>query len=295
MKFRCLRFYLPLSIIALVLLLEVVVRSLGFVDFPVYDVNSSVGYYLKPNQKGLFLNKNDWVVNELGMPAPSFKPSAKFDVLLVGDSIVYGGNALAMSDRLGSRLQENLGDRSFVWSAAAGSWGLANELAFLKMHPEILGDIDYFVFLLNSGDFSGGSSWRCDLTHPRSRPIFALWFLFNKYIWDLGYCDEAADAALKFLDVDLVQELKLFLSGYGDRAIFVLFPNAAEFKNYDKERAAFGAGIKILRSAGVEKIYRVSSDDRWNDYYLDEIHPNKEGILALSLIISDFISLQIFR
>ena len=93
---------LKLSFVLLVLLvlMEIGSRYFGLIDFPIFDSNNRIGYVVKPNQNGTFLNRNDWEFNSLGMGAKEFLPGPdNVNVLLVGDSVVYGGNPI--SKRIG--------------------------------------------------------------------------------------------------------------------------------------------------------------------------------------------------
>ena len=83
---------------------ELVVRYKGMVDFPLYDANSVIGYIPSANQKGSFLNKHTWEFNSLHMGSTDFLTSPATDILLIGDSIVLGGNPLGQSERLGPQL-----------------------------------------------------------------------------------------------------------------------------------------------------------------------------------------------
>jgi hypothetical protein len=104
---RRLRYWLLLALAALPVA-EGGVRAFGLVDFPLYEANAQIGYIPAANQEGSFLNKNAWQFNALHMGAPAFAPNPARDVLLVGDSLVYGGNAYRQSERLGPTLQAQL-------------------------------------------------------------------------------------------------------------------------------------------------------------------------------------------
>ena len=159
---------------------EVGVRVAGLVDFPLYDADATIGYIPKANQRGSFLNKNDWVINEKHMGAKTFVPDPAGNILLVGDSIVWGRNPYALPDRLGPRLQALV--KGKVWPIAAGSWSLQNELAYLNANPDVVSKVDTIVFVLNSGDLGPPSSRNCSATHQRERPTLALVYLAKKYV-----------------------------------------------------------------------------------------------------------------
>ena len=75
------------------IMLEILIRSLGLVDFPLIHADNKIGYIFKPNQHGSFLNHNEWKFNSVSMQNDEeFLPSDSLDILLIGDSIVSGGN-----------------------------------------------------------------------------------------------------------------------------------------------------------------------------------------------------------
>lgn len=103
------RFFKPRIWLVLIggalLSIEVLVRATGMVDFPMYEANAQIGYIPAASQQGNFLNKNKWEFNSLHMGASEFKPGPGPNVLLIGDSLVYGGNSYRQQDRLGPSLQ----------------------------------------------------------------------------------------------------------------------------------------------------------------------------------------------
>jgi hypothetical protein len=59
------------------------------------------------------------------MGAEAFLPDPAGNILLVGESIVWGGNPYKAADRLAAKLQSLV--KGKVWPISAGSWGLQNE------------------------------------------------------------------------------------------------------------------------------------------------------------------------
>lgn len=273
-----------------VLFAEMLVRGLGFIDFPVYEANAQVGYIQAGSQHGSFLNRNQWEFNSLHMSAPEFTPTPNpaRDILLVGDSVVLGGNAYQQQDRLGPALQasaQHYARGGVVWPVAAGSWALRNELAWLRENPQVPAQVDQVVFVLNTGDFGEASSWSCEATHPRKRPAVALWYLFNKYVYAFEACGQVPPN-LQVPPGDLAAELRSFLAVYGDKSLFVLYPDRAETENPALARANFAAGLALLTSSGAQKIVPLAGNERWRtDFYKDDIHPTPEGNRVLADIL----------
>jgi hypothetical protein len=216
------------------------------------------------------------------MAAAEFAPSpTAHDVLLVGDSIVLGGNKYRLEDRLGPQLARLTGLP--VWPVAAGSWSLRNELIYLRQHPDVVAGVDAFVFVLNSEDFEQASSWTCDLIHPRERPALAVVYLFRKYI--RGGCEDARPD-LKVPEGDWKQDLAAFVAtpGAGGKPLtFFLYPGRDDFSGTWVDPRA-----SELRAAGAVHVYPIGSDARWKpSFYRDGIHPTEEGYRVLASIIWD--------
>lgn len=278
------------ALVALLGVAEVVTRQLGFLDFPLYEANAEIGYVPKPNQKGAFLNKNDWQFNALSMGAPDFVPGSGPNVLLVGDSIVDGGNPYRQAERLGPRTQHALEDFNVtVWPIAAGSWSLRNELKWLKAHPRVVQDVDEVIFLLGSNDFGDASSWSCEYTHPRTRPVSALWFLFNKYVHRFKACD-TPPKGLAVPQGDVRDELARFMSAFGGKTTVVLYPTKEESREPATRARSFEPAKRLLRSVGVADPVSIGDDTRWSaDYYKDDVHPKPSAMPVLAEIIAPHI------
>ena len=270
---------------------EITARSLGIVDFPLYSANTTLGYIPKANQNGSFRNTNNWVFNEYHMGSRPFTPSVKTDVLIIGDSIVLGGNPLKQNERLGPQL-ESISDFA-VWPISAGSWALRNELAYLRENSSLISQVDSIVFVLNTGDLDKASSWKCELTHPRTRPTIASWYLFKKYIFDFHECDVAVSPEFAVENGDLLAETKEFLKAAGSKTHFVIYPDKVEFADRSIWKQKSAPLRDFLTSAGVNTITDVTDDEKWNlSLYRDGIHPNAAGNKELAEIIKTVVQLS---
>lgn len=165
------------AMLLLVLIAELLSRVI--LDFPLYETDATVGYWPKANQKGNFLLTHDWVFNQNSMGvANKYNNSTRYDVLLVGDSVVYGGNPFRQRDKLGPIIAHDTGWE--VWPAAAGGWALQNELSFLERNASVVSHADAIVFVFNKGDFDEPASWTSESTHPRTYPHSYLWYALQK-------------------------------------------------------------------------------------------------------------------
>lgn len=273
-------------------LAEIAVRISGISDFPIYQADSEIGYIPAPLQSGNFLRKNHWQFNSKSMGAPEFAPSDAIDTLLIGDSVVGGGNPYKDEDRLGPQLKTIL--QHSAWPISAGSWGLRNELKYLKLHPEVTQAIDQFIFVLNNGDFGEASSWSCEKTHPRSHPLWATLFVFKKYLWDWEACDQIP-SNLVLPKGNWKRELREFLASKQARnkpVVFVLYPDREETEGKKSLADLESQSTEILAQGNAVNariaIFSVARDPRWNStYYRDAIHPTVDGTRILAEIIAN--------
>lgn len=231
---------------------EAGLRLSGIADFPLYDADSVIGYIPKASQSGVFLRKNDWAFNTEHMGAVEFSPTDAIDDLLVGDSVVLGGNPYKQNDRLGPRLSKIL--KEPVWPISAGSWSLRNELIYLRLHPEVVQGVDRIIFVLDSGDFEEASSWSCEETHPRTYPFLVSMYVFKKYIYNWSPCGEVP-RYLKVSTGNWQLELHGFISSEqvrGKPIFFILYPDKAEVLDSNKLQYDLEVHTQELISASAQ-------------------------------------------
>lgn len=222
------------------------------------------------------------------MGATEFQPGSKTNVLLLGDSLVLGGNPYREDERLGPRLQATLPQGTRVWPISAGSWALRNELAWLRANPDVVEKMDTLVFVVNSGDFAEASSWSCELTHPTHKPSSALFYLFEKYVYAFSPCDGTVPPALQVPPGNLPQELQTFLAGKIPKVLFVSYADKAEQADVAQREGKQAVQLAMLRGAGAKSLLNVAEDARWSSvYYRDGIHPTPDGYQVLASIIKD--------
>jgi hypothetical protein len=281
--------FLLAAVVVSVVMAETVPRALGMVDFPIYEVNDRIGYIPAPFQSGSFLNKNEWYLNSLSMASvEEFAPSENIDdVLLIGDSIVWGGNGYRWEDRLAEQMKTMTAAQ--VWSVSAGSWAIVNELNYLEDHPEVVQDVDRLVFIVNEGDFGAPSSWRSPYTHPREKPISAFFYLLNKYILEPDVAPTPEN--LLVAAEDPIEKLHSFVDSCECSVDFWIYPTRAEV-NGKKTRLSTGEMRMTLRSVLPEnRIHEVIDLEGWSDdIYKDSIHPTLEGFGILAGAISEEIN-----
>ena len=271
------------------LILEIGTRLTRITDFPIYEANNKIGYIPHASQHGKFIWSHDWIFNEYHMGADTFKPTNSEDVLLIGDSIVLGGNPLKKSERLGPTLQRKL--NRAVWPISAGSWGMRNELIYLNSNPDVVKNIDTFIFVWNSGDFDQASSWSCEITHPTHQPISAFLYAFQKYVYSYKKCNGQIKPEYLVRSGDWHTELKAFINSSAmknKKVIAFLYPDINEQKDANLMKQMLDSHINEIHEAGIQDVISIGQDSRWGlSNYRDVTHPSGQGNSVLADIIAN--------
>jgi hypothetical protein len=130
---------------------------LGLGDPPLSMADPEIEYLFRPSASYRRFG-NDIVINRFSMRGDDFAAERtnpnELRIAVIGDSIVFGGAQVAQDDVGTIQLQRSLArrlDRPVVCAnIAAGSWGPANMLAYVRKHGFF--DADLLVVVVNSPD-----------------------------------------------------------------------------------------------------------------------------------------------
>lgn len=287
----------------LLLVGELAARLLGLTDFPVYQVDDRIGYLPAPDQQGAFLRTHDWAYNNrsMGVAAPWPGPSGRQNLLLIGNSIVSGGNPYRQADKLGPQLQSNLGAQVAVWPMAAGGWSAVNETVNLERNPDVVASTDVFVWQLMAGTFSQVSGWRGDLIWPRERPVLATVYLARRYLlprWGFSPGNDLPPAGVPVQqNVERFEKMVAALTQAAargtvapavDRALrsadvktrgfFVLYPTQDDMQTRREHWLAERADLERIAARHGVRVIDVSKIPGWGpEMYRDGVHPTPAG------------------
>lgn len=277
---------------------ELLIRRQGVVDFPLYDVDQEIGYIPRPNQKGMYLNRISWVVNEKNMTAGMWSPGKRPDLLLIGDSVVWGGEEYRHEEKLGPQFQAQLPNWS-VWSVGASSWSIWNEIAYLQRNPEVVETTDLILWVLNSGDFGARALFVTDANTPRNRPWSATLYAIRKYVFppafkrwvreEIRHLLPASDSATADPEVSLAR-LKKFLGELGadgKKVLILLYPGRSELAQKEGAFEEFLQTLREIQSPGLEVLDGRSLQSWGEDDYRDGIHPTVAGNQKLAGLLAE--------
>ena len=288
---------------------ELWIRSQGIVDFPIYDTDEGIGYIPKAGQAGSYLNRFPWLVNERNMTAGPWKPNEKPDLLLIGDSIVWGGEEYRHEEKLGPQLQKHLPGWS-VWAVGASSWSVFNEAEYLKRNPEVMEATDFLLWELNSEDFAAKAGFFTDANTPRARPWSATVYAIRKYLlpvdfkkWLRNLVNQVQPpivgppADTRMAEEKLIEGLGWF-EKKGVPILIFMYPNLSEWSARGlPDEAATKSYDKILRLITDLRFSNLKVVDGrtvipWDEKdYRDRIHPTATGNDRLAKILAKEVNL----
>jgi hypothetical protein len=285
---------------AVIIAVEVSVRLSGIVDFPTYNLDSAIGYLPKESQTGFFLDKNDWYFNDRSMPvALTWNPNIRPNILLIGNSIVMGGNSYQQQDKLTPQVQKRLGARPIVWPIAAGGWTQINQIAYLNRHPEVVAEADYLAWEYMSGGLSRANPWPGEYVFPSHRPIYATWYALRRYglpfvIPFFGASELPVTGSVDKMNVGLFDNALGALTRSGNRGhngIIWLYPVATQVEEAKRgeEWLPERGQIKEVADKHGLRIVDIAAKVQWNKslYRADGVHPTVEGVIVLASILAD--------
>jgi hypothetical protein len=285
---------------AVIIAVEIFLRVSGAVDFPTYNVDSEIGYLPKESQSGLFLNKNDWHFNDKSMPiAQNWDPTLRPNILLIGNSIVMGGNPYQQQDKLAPQIQKRLGARPIVWPIAAGGWTQINEMTYLDRHPEIAAEADYLAWEYMSGGLSGAKPWPGEYVFPSHKPIYATWYALRRYVLPrifpfIGASELPLTGPADTINVERFDRTVAALTHGGHRAhggLIWLYPVAARVDEARRgmEWLPERRQIEEIAAKYGLRIVDIAAKPEWNKslYRGDGVHPTVEGVHVLASILAE--------
>lgn len=287
-------------VVSLLLLLaasEGAIRASGLVDFPIYHVDPEIGYIPAPTQEGSFLRTHAWVFNDRSMgTASAWNPSTRPNILLIGNSVVMGGNPYDQKNKLGPLVQQGLEGYS-VWPIAAGGWTNVNETVYIERNPEIARSAHFFVWEYMSGGLSGLSHWRGEYVFPREHPAWAGWYVFRRYVWPRLYHTNMSELPpTGAIDSENLKRFEAALTdlrratGRNSPGLLFLYPKKAEYQlamrgqEWLPERAA----VERVAQAHGLKVVDIAREPEWNEglYRDDGAHPTVQGNIVLAKIVT---------
>lgn len=273
-----------------VLSLEVICRYFGLNTYPLYIKSKDYEYALKPNQNTV-IYRNKFITNEYFMRSASISSKDTSVILLIGDSVVNGGNLIS-HENLASTILENeltkvLKRNVRVLNISAKSWGPDNAAAFIKKYGLFNADI---IFLIVSSHDAFDTMTFSNIVgvspdHPDKNTLFATHTLLKK-IYNRYFPNTINEIPVQ----------KKWNTGFN------YFKNISKFNNIpiyvylhstkteQKAHTYENGGKEIIKFCNKHRITVIKGINfEQEKYYFDDIHMNDSGQLFLSKILFSYI------
>lgn len=158
--------------------------------YPVLSMaDSQTGYRFQPNQNRRRLGKtiqyNQY--SQRSDPVVMPKPENTLRILMVGDSVLNGGTLIDQSQTISELLETQLSSDNTsveVLNASAGSWGIGNQLGYLRKFGFF--DSDILILQIGTHDLvqpkSSSDRVGRDPNYPNRLPLLATQELCQRYL-----------------------------------------------------------------------------------------------------------------
>lgn len=281
---------------------------IGLGDPPLYQTDGAMGYVLQPS-KTYYRFHDRFAVNRYGMRADDFPPQKsspnELRVLVVGDSVVYGGVQIDQSEIdteiLGRNLRQQFVRPVVVGNVSAKGWGPPSELAYLKKFGTL--DADIMIVELSSHNYGNAPTFvpvvGISPDFPSKTPSLALADLFQTYLFPRYLHMGPASALDRALAGEVPSEHDIAACRDAERDLFsfarvhhakvALVQHLTSPELAEHYRVGYYANQAVAREENVPYVddadeLRVQVKSGHSPYY-DPIHLNKLGqpILAHAL------------
>jgi len=274
---------------------ELVLRFvLGFCNAPLYIADPDFEYVYAPNQYR-YRFRNVVKTNAFSMRSEPINTADTTVVLLIGDSVVNGGN-LSDHDGLASTILERKLSKHYaqtvrVLNITAGSWGPDNVFAFLKKKGFFGADLVCLV--TSSHDAYDNMTHQpivgININYPEKQYKIALYELYDRYWWMVGVnAENLLGPITQYAPQDMVVKLgTTFNVGFQQltdttRAMHIPFvmylhPETSEIKagRYDKQGKEIIAFAKKNHIPLMQELALNPDLAMYREY--DTVHYNEHG------------------
>jgi hypothetical protein len=277
-----------------VLISETYLHFAGFGSYPIYDIDNEIKYIPAANQHGSFRNGNAWYFNDRHMGNISnWRQEKHPDILLIGNSIVLGGNPFTHADKLGPLLEMDLGGDATVWSVAAGGWSNVNEMVYLDRNPDVLQNADTAIIEYMSGGLAAATPWPGYYVFPDHRTWPLTSYIFRKYvlgsILGQGTSDFGSLPVTGVADAAQLQRFKALISSVSkDRNVVIfMYPTLKNLRDQPGWLEATAPIRDLCRQNSLTCI-DMAREPTWTEsaYKGDGVHPTVAGNKILASILA---------
>lgn len=262
---------------------ELVLRALGRRDHPLFRADARYEYLMRPDQDVRY-GRIHYVTNALGLRSPPLGAKRGRRVLIIGDSVINGGQQTTQDSLATEKAARRTGVE--VINLSAGSWGTDNAMAWIRAHGLL--DADALLVVLSSHDAYDRMTFEPLVgrhpSYPAVRPQLALSAELARLVHRFSERRPPAgprvfaDGWRALRDTAIVRDLPLTV---------ILHPELGELamRRYDERGARILDSLAAWRVPVVPLLGRMDSA-----MYTDRIHLNDRGQAALADVLVEVLN-----
>jgi GDSL-like Lipase/Acylhydrolase family len=289
------KYLIPGSAIASLSAIEIILRLFGFGNPALLQANTEAGYIFAPNQTvyrfGNRLEYNQF--SQRSEPIVAKKPEGTLRILMTGDSVLNGNNTTDQKETISELFEARLlgiKKRVEVLNASAGSWGIGNQLGYIRKFGTF--ESDAVILQIGTHDLvqptSSSSRVGNDPLMPNRAPLLAIQEVFERHIIPQFSSFSVSDSSATGVPVPeevrfrknmqkleeiatlvRAKNIQLFVLYTCDRADLLPVPNQPKFKSLFFDR------LKILKIGVIDThaAWSKFQPKRVESYFRDGVHP----------------------
>ncbi|MCG6134885.1 MAG: SGNH/GDSL hydrolase family protein [Nostoc sp. LLA-1] len=311
---------IPFVAIITVLGSEIALRLLFGLGSPVLSqVDNYTGYRFQPNQKifrfGKTIEYNQY--SQRTSPITLKKPQDTLRILMIGDSVLNGGNPIdqkeIITELLAAKIQAS-GKPAEVLNASAGSWGMGNQLGYLQQFGTF--NSDAVILQVGTHDLTQPTSTSEHVgnhpNYPDRPPISAIQEAVARYViprvlenadFNQFFHPETPQVSSAQLNQEFQKNMQLFkevvnLVRDEKILIYVLFtPNRYDLVPEPITPPYKPEFMEVLKSLQIpvfdtHKAWSKLPSSTVKSYFRDDVHLNEVGNQAAANLIFQQLCIQ---
>jgi GDSL-like Lipase/Acylhydrolase family len=298
------KYWIPSCAIASLSAIEITLRLFGFGNPALLQANTEAGYIFAPNQTvyrfGNRLEYNQF--SQRSEPIVVKKPEATLRILITGDSVLNGNNTTDQKETISELFEARLlgiKKRVEVLNASAGSWGIGNQLGYIRKFGTF--ESDAVILQIGTHDLlqptSSSSRVGNDPLMPNRPPLLAIQEVFERHIiprlssvfvFDSPAAGVPMSEEVRFREnmqkleeiaaLVRAKNMQIFVLYTCDRADLLPVPNQPKFKSKFFDR------LKVLNIGVIDSHAAWSKlpKKRVESYYRDGVHPTPQAYESIA-------------
>jgi len=290
------------SCFAVLFITEIVSRFLDIGDPPVFKADPNYGYLMEPDQS-VSTRGIRFRINRAGFRGPDLvspKPAGEYRIALLGDSLTYGGGAIAdnelFTNRVASTLRVAMHRQIETSNISAPGWGIENIAAYVETRS--LRETDLLVWVIPAADFRRPKTSLEDYGFPTRKPWTRVSYLLSGLIVRAkgrvqdsllkSPPDAGDDHPIRDRNVHVLTRVLTEFTAAGGRAVVVFVPSGQPTTTERDDLVVYHAAAESIAVPWID-VGPLMARYRSQEMFLDGVHLTSQGHAVVADEIAKFV------